>query len=100
LKGTKDKGILLKPDESNKIDCHVDSGFAGLFLVEYGPKHICAKSRAVSVMKYCDVLILRVSQMQTQIVLSTMEADYNALSQSMRDLISIREIMKEVVVVD
>jgi hypothetical protein len=100
LKGTKDKGILLKPDESNKIDCHVDSGFAGLFVVEDEPKPICATSRAGSVMKNCDVLILRVSQMQTQIAFSTMEAEYNALSQYMRDLISIREILKEVVVVD
>jgi hypothetical protein len=38
--------------------------------------------------------------MQSQIALSTMESEYNALSQSMRGLISIREIMKEVVLVD
>ena len=33
--------------------------------------------------------------MQTRIALSTMEAKYVALSQAMRDLISIREILKE-----
>jgi hypothetical protein len=33
--------------------------------------------------------------MQTQIALSTMEAEYIALSQAMRDLIPIREILKE-----
>jgi hypothetical protein len=69
LKGKKDKVILLKPNESNNIDCHVDSGLAGLFVVEDEPKPIGAKSRAGSVMKYCDVLVLRVSQIQTQIAL-------------------------------
>jgi hypothetical protein len=34
--------------------------------------------------------------MQTQVALSTMEAEYIALSQSMRDLIPIREVLKEV----
>jgi hypothetical protein len=34
--------------------------------------------------------------MQTQIALSTMEAEYIALSQSMRDLNPIREILKEI----
>jgi hypothetical protein len=43
LKGTKDKGIIFKPNKSNKIDCHVDSDFAGLFSVEDGLKPICAK---------------------------------------------------------
>ena len=34
--------------------------------------------------------------MQTQIALSTMEAEYIALSQSMRDLIPIREVLQEI----
>jgi hypothetical protein len=34
--------------------------------------------------------------MQTQIALSTMETEYIALSQSMRDLIPIREVLKEI----
>jgi hypothetical protein len=37
-----------------------------------------------------------VSKLQTQIALSTMEAEYVALSQSMRDLIPLRELLKEV----
>ena len=36
-----------------------------------------------------------VSKLQTQIALSTMEAEYITLSQSMRDLIGIREIIRE-----
>jgi hypothetical protein len=34
--------------------------------------------------------------MQTQIALSTIEAEYSALSKYMRDLIPIREILKEI----
>ena len=37
-----------------------------------------------------------VSKLQTQIALSTMEAEYIALSQSMRDLIAIREVIQEI----
>jgi hypothetical protein len=36
--------------------------------------------------------------MQTQVALSTMEAEYIALSQSMRDLIPIREVLKEIMI--
>jgi hypothetical protein len=90
LKGTADKGIIFKPNKSNKIDCHVDSDFAGLFGVEDGLKPICAKSRTGYVIKFCDVPIPWVSKMQTQIALSTMEAGYIALSQYMIDFIPIR----------
>jgi hypothetical protein len=69
LKGTKYKGIIFKPNKSNKIDCHLDSDFSGLFAVEDGLKPICAKSRTGYVIKYCDVPILWVSKIQTQIAL-------------------------------
>ena len=44
--------------------------------------------------------ILWVSKMQTQCALSTMESEYLALSQSMRDLIPLRETLKEINKVD
>jgi hypothetical protein len=40
--------------------------------------------------------MLWVSKLQSLIALSTMEAEYVALSQSMRDLIPIREILKDI----
>jgi hypothetical protein len=96
LKGTKDKGIIFKPIKSNTIDCHVESDFAGLFAVEDGLKPIFAKSRTGYVINYCDVLFFWVSKMQNQIAFSTMEEEYIDLSQSMRDLTPIREILKEI----
>jgi hypothetical protein len=95
LKGTVDKGIIFKTNKSNKIDCYVDSFFAGLFGVGDGLKPICAKSRTGYLTKFCDVPIIWVSKMQTQIALSTIEEEYIALSQYMRDLIPIREILKQ-----
>jgi hypothetical protein len=67
LKGTKDKGIILKPNKSNKIECHVDSDFAGLFAVEDGLNPTCVKSRTGYVIKFYDVPVLWVSKIQTQI---------------------------------
>jgi hypothetical protein len=58
--------------------------------------HASAKSTTGHVIKFCDVPILWVSKMQIQIALSTMEAEYIALSQSTRDLIPIREILNEI----
>jgi hypothetical protein len=94
LKGNPYKGIIFKPNKSNNIDCCVDSEFSGLFGVEDRLKPICAKSRTGYVIKFFDIPILWVSNMQTHIVLSTMEAECIALSQSMRDSIPIREILK------
>ena len=37
-----------------------------------------------------------VSKLQTQIALNTMEVEYIALSQSMRELIAIREVLREI----
>jgi hypothetical protein len=60
---------------------------------------ISVKSRTGYVIMYRGAPLLWVSKMQTQIALSTMEAEYIALSQSMRDLIPIREVLKEIMTI-
>jgi hypothetical protein len=90
LSGTCDKGMYFQPNQSNQIDCHVDADFAGLFGVEDGQESVSVKSRNGYVIFFCGVPLLWVSKLQTQIALSTCEAKYIALSQSMRDLIPIR----------
>jgi hypothetical protein len=96
LCGTRDKGIYFQPNRSNQIDCHVDADFAGLFGVEDGQDIVSVKSRTGYVIFFCGVPLLWVSKLQSLIALSTMEAEYVALSQSMRDLIPIRETLKEI----
>ena len=96
LQKTKTMGLLLKPTNTQRVDCyHVDADFAGLFAVENNQDPISVKSRPGYVVLYKESPLLRVSKMQTQIALSTMEAEYVALSQAMRNLIPIREILKE-----
>jgi hypothetical protein len=73
----------------------VDADFAGLFGVEDGQDPVSVKSRTGYVIFFSEVPLLWVSKLQTLIALSTMEAEYVALSQSMRDLIPIRETLKE-----
>jgi hypothetical protein len=96
LKATKYKGLFMSHDKILKLDCYVDSDFGGLFAAEDGHNPMCAKSRTGYVLLFSGVPILWVSEMKTQIDLSTMESEYIALSQSMRDLIPVREILKEI----
>ena len=96
LNGTKDKGMTITPSKEHRVDCYVDADFAGLFGIEHDQDPICVKSRTGYLITFMGVPLQWVSKLQTQIALSTMEAEYIALSQSMRDLISLREVLKEI----
>ena len=99
LKKTKLNGLILKPGKDLRVDCYVDADFGGLFSVEAKQDPISVKSRTGYVITYRGAPLMWASKMQTQVALSTMEAEYIALSQSMRDLIPIREILKEVMLI-
>ena len=96
LNSTKDKGMMLKPNKIPIVDCYVDSDFAGLWKAEDDQNPLCVKSRTGFLIKFMDCPLHWVSKLQSQIALSTMEAEYIALSQSMRELIGFREILKEI----
>jgi hypothetical protein len=95
LQGSKDKGMRFKPDDKLKIDCYVDADFAGLYNVENHQDPVCVKSRTGYCLTLGSCPLLWVSKLQTEIALSTTEAEYIALSQSMRDLIPMRRLIKE-----
>ena len=99
LHKAKTEGLILRPHFELCLDCYVDADFGGLFSVEDKQNPIGVKSRAGYVILYHGAPLLRVSKMQTQIVLSTMEAEFIALSQSMSDLIPIFEIFKVITTV-
>jgi len=96
LQGTRDKGLYFRPTRALTLDCYVDSDFGGLYGVENDQEPVCVKSRTGYVIMFRGCPLLWVSKLQTQIALSTMEAEYIALSASMRDLIPLREILKEI----
>ena len=91
--------MLLCPQQSLRVDCYVDADFAGLFSVSNKQDPVSVKSRTGYVIMYRGAPLLWASKMQTQIALSTMEAEYIALSQAMRDLIPIREVLKEIITI-
>jgi hypothetical protein len=95
LKSTADKGLIMTPGFDHRVDCYVDSDFAGMFSVEHCHDPVSVKSRTGYVILYRGSPLLWVSKLQTQIALSTMEAEYVALSQSMQDLITICQILRK-----
>jgi hypothetical protein len=99
LKTTADKGLIMTPGDDHRVDCYVDSDFAGMFSVENVHDPVSVKSRTGYVILYRGSPLLWVSKLQTQIALSTMEAEYVALSQSMRDLIPIRQLLTELLTI-
>ena len=78
------------------MDCYVNANFAGLWNSEDEQDPICVKSGTGFLIMFMGCPFTWVSKLQTQIALSTMESEYIALSQSMREFIGIREVIKEI----
>jgi len=95
LKGTINKGLILSPSETLHIDCYPDSDFAGLWKYEDSQDPHCVRSRTGYVITLANCPILWSSKLQTEIALSTMEAEYVALSTSCKDLFPIIDLTTE-----
>ena len=88
--------MILKPSKTLQVDCYADANFAGLYPVEEPQDSTSVKSRTGYVITFADCPILWVSKLQTEIALSTLHAEYVALSQSLRDLLPIKNLIGEV----
>jgi hypothetical protein len=75
----------------------VDADFGGLFGVEDPNDPECAKSRTGYVIMLANCPLVWTSKLQTSTDLSTQNAKSVALSQSLRDLVPIREILFDLV---
>jgi hypothetical protein len=95
LKGTNDKGMILKPDKTAGIKCYVDADFAGGYSPATSDEPVSVFSRTGYVIFYMGCPICWVSKMQSEISLSTVEAEYIALSTAMRDIIPLMDQVKE-----
>jgi hypothetical protein len=58
LKGTRDKGFILKPNGSNTIDCYVDADFAGTWDLNTSTDPASVKSRTGYIITYLGCPIL------------------------------------------
>ena len=96
LKGAKGNGLMFTPTQSLELCCYVDADFAGLWNYEDDQDPVCVKSRTGYTMTLGGSPISWNSKLQTEIALSTTEAEYIALSQAMREFIPLRRLLIEV----
>ena len=78
------------------LNCWCDADFAGLWKVEDPQDSTAAKSRTGYVFTFGSCPILWASKLQTEITLSTMEAEYVALSAAMREFIPLQRVLFEI----
>jgi hypothetical protein len=95
LKTTRDKGIVLRPDGTNSLNAYVDADFCGTWIAKNANLRGSALSRTGFVLTYSGCPVFWLSKLQTEIALSTCEAEYIALSQCARQLIPIRNLLNE-----
>jgi hypothetical protein len=95
LRGVLTKGLTLNPSTTLNIDCYPDADFAGLWTRDNKQDPHCAHSQTGYVICLANCPLLWKSKMQTEVALSTMEAEYVALSTSCRDLFPLIDITNE-----
>ena len=97
LQGTKDDGLVFNPSKKLVVDCYADEDFAGLWGHENSQDPICARSRTGFVATFANFPLLWVSKLQTDIALSKLHSEYVALSHSVRALLPLKSLIKEVI---
>ena len=96
LLATKDKGLQIRPNELKFFECWVDADFSGNWRQKDAYNDpMTAKSRSGWVIRFAGAPITWASKIQTITALSTTEAEYIALSTSLREVIPLMGILKE-----
>ena len=97
LKRTHDKGLIVVPDGTLNLTCYVDADFAGLYRREPDESPNSVRSRTGYIILLGNCPLTWKSQLQSEIALSTLEAEYAALSMAMRTLLPLRAILLEAI---
>ena len=92
---THDKGMYYKPNKKIGLQCYVNVDFAGGWSQVDADSSENLMSRTGYVIMFAGCPIFWSSKLQTEIALSTTEAEYVALSQAMREVLSLTDLMKE-----
>ncbi len=95
LQATKNRGIIYKPDKTLGLECFVDADFAGGWSQADADNPENVMSRTGFVIRYAGCPIGWCSKLQTEIALSTAEAEYIALSQALREVIPLITLVEE-----
>ena len=83
-------------DSTKGLECYVDADFACGWNQEDTHDASNLMSRTGFVIKYADCPIYWSSKLQTEIALSTAEAEYIALSSALREVIPLLTMMDEI----
>ena len=96
LLATQDKGLLIRPNDQRYFECWVDADISGNWRqwdAQNDP--MMSKSRSGWIVRFVKAPITWASKIQTIMVLSTTEAEYIALSTSLREVIPLMGMLKE-----
>lgn len=95
LKKTQDQGTNVKLTDAPTLDCYVDADFAGLFRQDPDTDKTSACSRSGIIVSYGGFPVVWRTFLQKEVCLSTLEAEYSALSEAMRILLPIQRLLNE-----
>ena len=95
LATTRENGLKLKPDKSVGLKCYVDADFTGNCNSVEGSNPASVLSRTGYIVTYAKCPVIWSSKLQTEIALSTTEAEYIALLQALREVIPLMNMIGE-----
>jgi hypothetical protein len=87
----------LDPHGSLTLDLFVDADFVSLYKREPDWLEDSVHSRTGYIETFCEVPLLWKSFLQTEISLSTLEAEYAALSNSLKSLLPLKRLIEELI---
>ena len=87
-------GVIFRPDIEKFGNCYVDAGFSGGQAQSDADNVENFVLRTGYVIMYVGCPVLQYSKLQTEIALSTTEAEYIPLIQAMREVITFMELIE------
>jgi len=89
-------GIIYKVDRTKGLEVYADADFAGGWSTADSENADCVLSRTGFVICYANCPVIWCSKLQTEIALSTAEAEYIAMSHALRETIPVQNLIKEI----
>ena len=96
LKEVLDDGLVIAPKGDFSLDCHVNADFAGNCSAKEADDPATMRSCIGFVITLGSVPVSWKSVLQTEIALSTVEAEHIALSTAMRKLVQLWTVLFEI----
>ena len=90
------EGIFYNPDTSKGLECYVDADFAGGWQEanEDDAENVMSQTGMVIMYDNCPIFWRR--SLQTEIALTTSEAEYVAISSALRQVLPLMRMMEEI----